>query len=309
MSKNRRRMTALVMTVFALSLLLSVQVFAATVKLNKTKASVNVGKKIRLELTGAEAEKWTTSNKAVATVKNGVVTAKKAGTATIKAVTENKTVSCKVTVKNPAVLSKKKVSLGINQSVTLKVKKVTGKTVWRSKNSSVAYVNSEGKVTGLKAGSTYFIAAVYGKKLKCKVTVKKGAQMPDTSMMPPWNHSGEETPKAGNEYKNYNTPAVNYGQVTIAPRHLYYKNNSLYAECYVLNGMGRTISNVSVSDFQISGSTGKIAQAAFGVICGGASIPANGSVITTFRFPAGYARINASLSGALSWSNYCNSFN
>ena len=159
MSKNRRRMTALVMMVFALTLLLSVQVFAATVKLNKTKASVNVGKKIRLELTGAEAEKWTTSNKAVATVKNGVVTAKKAGTATIKAVTENKTVSCKVTVKNPAVLSKKKVSLGINQSVTLKVKKVTGKTVWRSKNSSVAYVNSEGKVTGLKAGSTYIIAA------------------------------------------------------------------------------------------------------------------------------------------------------
>ena len=48
MSKNRRRMTALVMTVFALTLLLSVQVFAATVKLNKTKASVNVGKKIRL---------------------------------------------------------------------------------------------------------------------------------------------------------------------------------------------------------------------------------------------------------------------
>lgn len=79
------------------------------VKLNKTSASLEEGKNETLKATvsskGKKANKtvkWTSSNTAVATVSSkGVVTAKKAGTVTIKATSTDgtkKSASCKVTV-------------------------------------------------------------------------------------------------------------------------------------------------------------------------------------------------------------------
>lgn len=43
---------------------------------------------------------------------------------------------------------------------------------WSSKKSSIASVNSSGKVTAKKAGTTTIVAKANGKTLKCKVTVK-----------------------------------------------------------------------------------------------------------------------------------------
>lgn len=302
MFRSTKKTAAVLMSAFALALILSAQVFAAAPKLNKTKASLNVGKKVTLKVTGAKVTKWKTSDKTVATVKNGVVTAKKAGKVTIKAVTAKKTLSCKVTVKNPAVLNKTKATISINQSLTLKVKKVTGTVKWRSKNTSIAYVSSTGKVTGLAAGTTKIVATIYGKKLTCKVTVKQGETLPDSSMMAPWNSAGEEVPKAGNEYTGSEKDTT-AGRINISPKHLYYKNGKFYAECFVVNGYSQAVHNVKITRLTFTNGNGKMAEAAFGVLNGGASIPAGATVITTFCFPAEYARINADLTGYLSWNH------
>ncbi|WP_310603429.1 Ig-like domain-containing protein [Anaerosporobacter sp.] len=73
---------------------------AATIKLNKTKVSLTVGKTEQLKLSGTKkAVTWSSSKKTVATVsKTGKVTAKAAGTATITAKSNGKKYTCKVTV-------------------------------------------------------------------------------------------------------------------------------------------------------------------------------------------------------------------
>ena len=77
-----------------------------SVTLNKTKATLKTGKKLKLKATVApkfatnKAVTWSSSNKKVATVsKNGVVTAKKKGKCTITVKTaDGKKKSCKITV-------------------------------------------------------------------------------------------------------------------------------------------------------------------------------------------------------------------
>lgn len=71
---------------------------AASVKISKTKMTLGVGESSTLKVTGTSKKaKWSSSKKSVATVSSsGKVTAKKAGTATIKAKVGSKTYSCKV---------------------------------------------------------------------------------------------------------------------------------------------------------------------------------------------------------------------
>ena len=78
----------------------AVKVSAATVKLNKKTASVEVGATVKLKLKNAKAGqvKWKSSNKKVATVSKGVVTGVKEGTAKITATYKDKKYTCKVTV-------------------------------------------------------------------------------------------------------------------------------------------------------------------------------------------------------------------
>lgn len=73
----------------------------SSIKINKTKKTLEVGKKYTLKITGTNKKvKWSSSNKKVATVNsNGKVTAKKKGTATITAKVDGKKYKCKITVK------------------------------------------------------------------------------------------------------------------------------------------------------------------------------------------------------------------
>ena len=77
-----------------------------SVKLNKTTATLFKGNKLTLSKTVTPANSnqictWSSSNTKIATVSDGVVTAKAAGTATITVKTSNgKTATCKVTVKS-----------------------------------------------------------------------------------------------------------------------------------------------------------------------------------------------------------------
>ena len=75
---------------------------AATNKLNKTKATIEVGKTVKLQLKNAKASKvkWKSSDKKIAKVSSkGVVTGVKSGSTKIVATYQNKKYTCKVTVK------------------------------------------------------------------------------------------------------------------------------------------------------------------------------------------------------------------
>lgn len=73
---------------------------AASLKLSSTKFAIGAGSTKNLSVTGTKSKiTWTSNKKDVATVsKTGVVTAKKAGAATITATVNKKKLTCKVTV-------------------------------------------------------------------------------------------------------------------------------------------------------------------------------------------------------------------
>ena len=140
---------------------------------------------------------WTVSGDAV-TVANGVVTAKKNGTATVKATADGKSATATVTVKqaaNKVVLSLKGQNLKNNTSLKATYKKsyafkatvtdakgnkVTSgneKITWKSSNKKIATVKSNGKVTAKKKAGTVKITAktADGKSATVKLKVSKKA--------------------------------------------------------------------------------------------------------------------------------------
>lgn len=73
---------------------------SASVKINKTKATIEVDSKLKLKISGTKSKiTWKTSKKSVATVSSaGNVTAKKEGQATITATVGGKNYKCVITV-------------------------------------------------------------------------------------------------------------------------------------------------------------------------------------------------------------------
>ncbi len=103
MKRNKKIMSAiLAMTVFATSVFaIPMDAQAASMKLNKTKATIKVGESVTLKVKNTKKKvKWSSSKRSVATVTvKGKVTGKKAGTAKITAKVGTKKLSCNVTVK------------------------------------------------------------------------------------------------------------------------------------------------------------------------------------------------------------------
>ena len=122
---------------------------------------------------------WKSSNTSVASVNSyGTVTAKAYGSATISAVSSSKTYTLQVVVA-PALksisLNKTSISLTVGSTHTLKgtlnPSNAAAAKSWKSSDTSVATVNSSGKVTAKKAGSAVITVTANGKKATCKVTV------------------------------------------------------------------------------------------------------------------------------------------
>lgn len=133
--------------------------------------SLYLGTQYTLSVKGGSGKvRWKTSDRKIATVKNGVVTAKKPGKATITATRNGVTMQCKITVLKPA-LKKAKVNLQLGQKARLKVLGGTEKPKWTSSNPSVVYVNANGAVKGRKLGKATITATVNGYKLTCRVNV------------------------------------------------------------------------------------------------------------------------------------------
>lgn len=148
-----------------------------SVKLSKSKVTLTVKDNVALAATlskGATSKvKWTTSDKKVASVKDGVVTAKKKGVAVITATADGKSADCVVTVKDAKgkkaatlKVKTKKISVKVKKTKKIKVtlaKKDSVKS-YVSSNKKIATVSKKGVVTGKKKGKATII-----------VTTKKGA--------------------------------------------------------------------------------------------------------------------------------------
>ena len=166
----------------------------SSVTLNKRSLTMQVGKtqtlSVTVKPTNADIRNviWTSSNTKVATVDSkGKVKAIGKGTATITATAADgsgKNAACKVTVV-------KKIVTGVTikcKANTVKVKKTLTLTAtvkptnadingvtWKSSNTKVATVDSNGKVRGIKKGTVTITATAKdgsGKKATMKVTVK-----------------------------------------------------------------------------------------------------------------------------------------
>lgn len=79
-------------------------------------------------------------------------------------------------------ISKKKATLYVGQTLTLKVKGTNKKVKWSSSKKSVATVSSKGKVKAKKKGTATITAKVGNKKYNCKVTVKAGLLVDKTNI-------------------------------------------------------------------------------------------------------------------------------
>ena len=69
-------------------------------------------------------------------------------------------------------LNKTFITLPTKNTYTLKVNGTKKKVKWSSCKKKIAAVNKDGKITAKKPGTTYIIAKVNGKKIKCKVSVR-----------------------------------------------------------------------------------------------------------------------------------------
>lgn len=116
---------------------------------------------------------WSANGDAATVNSNGVVTAVKAGTATITATAGGQSASCTVTVNTTVKLDQETLSLKVNDTATLVATVSDGTTAtWESSDSNIAEVDTSGKVIA-KAGGEATITATAGKaKATCTVTVE-----------------------------------------------------------------------------------------------------------------------------------------
>ena len=152
--------------------------------ISKTAVTITEGNKITLKLNGTTQKvTWTSGNTSIATVSTqGVVTAKRKGTAIITAKVGTKKYTCKVTVKAKTIpiqsvsLDKSSLLLEAGERAVIQVtvapaNTTENKTVtWTSSNTKVATV-SHGIVTATGAGTATITAKAGSKKATCYVQV------------------------------------------------------------------------------------------------------------------------------------------
>ncbi len=71
-----------------------------------------------------------------------------------------------------------------------------------------------------------------------------------------------------NYFLNETNNTIDANTIAIKPRHVYWENGKLVAECFVINGFAHTVGNIDVELLQIYNSDGLVASGGFGVLQG-----------------------------------------
>ncbi|MCR5506169.1 MAG: Ig-like domain-containing protein [Bacilli bacterium] len=192
----------------------STTVAVTGISLDSTSLSLEVGDTYTLTATVTPSDAtdssvtWSSSNKKVATVSNGLITAKGTGSATITAKAGNYTATCKVTVSEASSeevsvtgvsLSSSSLSLEVGDTSTLTAtvtpSNATDSSVsWSSSNTSVATVSSSGKVSAIAAGSaTITVTTTDGSYTDtCAVTVTEAGEEEEETQDGVYDTDGNE---------------------------------------------------------------------------------------------------------------------
>lgn len=195
---------------------------AKSMSLSKENADIIVGDTLHITVSvepdGADAGKisWTSSDNNIVTVDDGTIKGKAKGTAVVTAESESglKRV-CNVNVKDKEVesvtLDTSSVSVKVEKSVqigasVLPADAPSDNLVWKSSDSSIAVVNSEGFVTGVEKGIvTITCTSPNGKSASCTVTVKdnKSATVPPQTTAPQSSESyAPKKPQSSSGYSS-----------------------------------------------------------------------------------------------------------
>ncbi len=146
--------------------------------LNLTEQTVYECGTFVLGMTGTNAVKWQSSDRTVAVVtKNGLVTAKNAGTATITCTgKDKKKYRCRVTVINPVLSDTQlRMAAGDTHQLVLSGIQATG---WQSSAPGVASVDRNGLVTALAGGDAVITCTGQNrKKYICSIHIVPNAQL------------------------------------------------------------------------------------------------------------------------------------
>lgn len=203
-----------ILTLFLLFIcLLSFGTTTQAAKISKKKVTTTIGKTITLKITGTKkAPKWTSSNKAIASVTSkGKVYAKRPGTVTIKATIGKKKYTCALTIKapNPKCFPEKTLKIGDVTINSFSAKYVSFK-VYEDYSKNIAANDL-----------TYFFPYTYRLKISGQAPIKNGLVTLRFCLMrngafppiPANNYIQVRTDENGNFTYDKNTKFSTYGEM------------------------------------------------------------------------------------------------
>ncbi len=153
--------------------------------LDQTTLVLKAGDSATLTAGGADKVLWSSSDGSIVKVdENGNLTAQKEGSATITISAENASSAvCVVTVTPGAkdlevvtnwgslYVPNEAFSIGVGNSIDLKVSGTDSTPSWETTDTDIATVDADGVVTGVSGGNTTLIVKVDGQTIKITVTV------------------------------------------------------------------------------------------------------------------------------------------